>query len=169
MIILGLDPSLCSFGWGVLAVDNNKKLKYIASGTIVTKSDTQMHLRLSEISNEIKNIIKTYNPDVVAAEESFVNKNALSSIKLAYARGAMMSVIGEYKLEFHEYKPNEIKKTLSGVGHADKKQMQYMLKFVIRNAPDIKSFDENDALAVAYTCFVRRSLIIDRDGCVKKN
>jgi crossover junction endodeoxyribonuclease RuvC len=85
-------------------------------------------------------------------EETFVNKNAISSLVLGYARGAVMSLIGKHQLPFHEFKPNTVKKTIVGVGHADKAQVQHMVKLLIKGAVSAKNFDESDALAIAFTC-----------------
>jgi crossover junction endodeoxyribonuclease RuvC len=153
MRILGIDPALTCLGWGVIQLDGSK-INYINSGTIKTKAATKMHLRLANIAENIEQIIDLYKPDAISLEETFVNMNAGSSLKLAYVRGALMAIIGKTDLPFYEYAPNKIKKTIVGAGHAEKEQLKHMVKIIISgNIGDI-SFDESDALAIAYTCLV---------------
>ncbi len=150
MKILGIDPALNRLGWGVIKL-NSPKINYINSGVIKTQSNTPLHLRLSHIVIYIEQIIDSYQPQAIAMEETFININAVSSLKLAYVRGALMSVVGKTQLPFYEYAANKIKKTIVGVGHAEKEQVKHMVKMIISgNIGDI-SFDESDALAVAYT------------------
>ncbi|MEY3197208.1 MAG: Crossover junction endodeoxyribonuclease RuvC, partial [Pseudomonadota bacterium] len=126
MIILGLDPAITKTGWGVIRAENSS-IFYIASGSIVTKSEDLMPRRLSYISDEIHKIIELYNPTIAAMEEIFVNVNPHSSIKLAHARGAIMSEVGKSGIELREFAPNKIKKTITGAGKADKEQVLYMV------------------------------------------
>lgn len=155
MVILGIDPALTKLGWGVVEF-NNSQVNYIDSGIIKSDNKQQIYLRLSYINQQISSIIDKYAPSVVSMEETFININATSSLKLAYVRGVIMSVVGINNLPFYEYKPNHIKKTLAGSGHADKVQIRNMIPLVISGIDNsvIKNFDENDALAIAYTCSV---------------
>lgn len=153
MKILGIDPALANLGWGVIEVIS-PKIRYIASGVLKTKVAEEMHKRLSYITKSLEEVINLHNPDIIAMEETFVNMNAVSSLKLGYVRGAVMSLIGNYDKPFFEYKPNLIKKTVVGVGHAEKHQVEHMVKLIVSGIPDLKTFDEADALAVAYTCSV---------------
>jgi len=152
MIILGIDPALSRLGWGIISSDHSKKLNYIASGIITTKSTELMHKRLAFITSKIEEIILLYKPNVIAMEETFVNMNSVSSLKLGYARGAIMALIGRYNTSFHEFKPNVIKKSVVGFGHAEKGQILQMVKLLLPAAASITSFDEADAIAIAYTC-----------------
>ena len=153
MKILGIDPALTSLGWGLIKL-NPPKINYVASGLVKTKPTELMHKRLYNIVATIENIIETYNPDLIAMEETFINKNATSSLKLGYVRGAIMSLIGKFDKPYFEYTPNLIKKTVVGSGHAEKHQMAHMIKLIISGAHNLKNLDEVDALAVAYTCSV---------------
>lgn len=157
MRILGIDPALATLGWGIINTESSK-FKLIASGIISTKSTELMPKRLADISLAIENIIIQYQPNMVAMEETFVNMNAISSLKLGYARGAIMAIIGKFGLEFRELKPNLIKKTVVGVGHAEKHQILHMVKLLIAGASEITKFDEADAIATAYTCSVHTDL-----------
>lgn len=148
--VLGIDPALTKLGWGVIEL-NAPKIHYINSGVIVTKSSEPIHLRLAHLTAEIQKIIDRYRPDLVAMEETFVNINAISSLKLAYVRGALMAIIGTSGLPYFEFLPNKIKKTLVGVGHAEKNQVKHMVKTIISHIPPEICYDQSDALAVAYT------------------
>jgi len=151
MIILGIDPAIAHIGWGVIFCSSNS-IKYIGSGVIDTDPADELHLRLALISQKIEEVIKTFKPDVAAMEEVFINKNALSSLKLSHARGAIMAVIGRANISLAEFAPNKVKKTLVGNGHAEKEQVVHMINLLLPTAK-ITKFDEADALAVAYTCY----------------
>lgn len=155
MIILGIDPSLTSLGWGIIKTNNS--IKYLASGTINTKPTEAIHKRLALINSVLTKKIIEYQPNIVGMEETFINKNSASSLKLGYARGAVMSLIGGYDIIFQEFTPNVIKKSLTGYGHADKNQMLQMIKLLLPAASKVNNFDEADALAVAYCCWVHSS------------
>lgn len=151
MIILGLDPALGTTGWGIIKASGSS-ISYIASGTIVTKPDEEMPVRLARIIIEIERVIIEFKPQIAAMEEVFVNVNASSSLKLAHARGAIMSVVGKHNIPLKEFAPNRIKKTLVGAGKAEKAQIIYMVNLLMPNAKVTKP-DEADAIAAAYTCF----------------
>ncbi len=151
MIILGLDPALTNTGWGIIKASGSS-ISYIASGTIVTKPDEEMAVRLARIIAEIERVILEFKPQIAAMEEVFVNMNAASSLKLAHARGAIMSIVGKHNIPLKEYAPNKIKKTLVGAGKAEKAQVIYMVNLLMPNAK-VTQADEADAIAAAYTCF----------------
>jgi crossover junction endodeoxyribonuclease RuvC len=151
MKILGIDPGLTKAGWGLIEASGSK-IHYLASGTLKTNANEALSKRLGFLSNSFKNIIETHKPERCSMEEVFINVNALSSIKLCHARGAIMSVIGGCNLPLYEYAPNKIKKTISGAGKADKSQIIYMVNMIVSGA-DIQDPDEADAIATAYTCF----------------
>lgn len=155
MRILGIDPALSCLGWGIIQLDS-PKINYVDSGIVKTRADTELHLRLSNIAGSIEQIIDLYKPQAIAMEETFININAGSSLKLGYVRGALMAVIGKSQLPFYEYAPNNIKKTIVGTGHAQKEQVKHMVKMIISGSTDRICFDEADALAVAYTCLVNQ-------------
>lgn len=158
MKILGIDPALSCLGWGVIQL-NSPKINYIDSGVIKTKPTTDLHLRLSDIAGTIEQIINLHQPQIIAMEETFININAGSSLKLGYVRGALMAIIGKTKLPFYEYAPNKIKKTIVGAGHAQKEQVKHMVKMIISGNTDNIGFDEADALAVAYTCLANQGAL----------
>ncbi len=157
MRILGIDPALSSLGWGVIEL-NSPKIQYIASGTIKTDTKSELHKRLAIISCSIEELIHLHKPNAIAMEETFINTNAVSSLKLGYVRGALMALIGKTNIPYFEYLPNKIKKTIVGVGHAQKEQVKHMVSIVMSDCPKGISFDEADALAIAYTCLVNAKL-----------
>lgn len=157
MRILGIDPALTTLGWGIIEA-HLPKIHFISSGLIKTKAEDELYLRLSEISTKIRSVITQYQPNAVAMEITFLNNNAASSLKLAYVRGAIMSIIGELQISYYEYSPNQIKKTLVGAGHAQKEQLKYMLQMILSGIKTDISLDEADALSTAYTCLVNARL-----------
>ena len=147
MLILGIDPALINTGWGVISYKDNN-LKYIASGTIKISAKNTLDKRLKNINSELQKILDIYKPDICAIEETFVNKNPVSSLKLGHARGAIILTVAMFGIEITEYPANKIKKTVTGAGKADKEQVQAMIKVLLPTA-DCKTHDEADALAVA--------------------
>jgi crossover junction endodeoxyribonuclease RuvC len=146
--IIGLDPGLNHTGWGVIECAGNA-LHYIACGRITTaaKTDT-MGERLVMLYNELNRVIETYHPDEAAVEETFMNKNALSALKLGMARGVVMLAPAHAGLSVAEYSANLVKKSISGYGHADKNQVAIMVKMLLPSA-ELESPDAADALAIA--------------------
>ncbi|ABV74506.1 Holliday junction resolvase [Rickettsia akari str. Hartford] len=155
MIVLGIDPALGSLGWAVVARQLTK-LKYLASGIIKTNSKDEIHNRLACINSTLEKVILEYQPNMAAIEETFVNTNSVTSLKLGYARGAIMSLCGRYNLDIREFKPNTVKKTVTGYGHAEKDQILHMIKLLLPGTSLITNSDEADAIAIAYTCHVMR-------------
>lgn len=155
-MILGIDPSLKSTGWGIITIVSNKPT-YVASGLIRTSTRDLLVTRLGQISLAVQEIMRSYSLEHVAMEEVFINKNFSSSINLVQARGTIMSVIGQCNVNFSEYAPNKIKKTIVGTGAAEKQQVQHMIKLLMSIAKDI-SHDEADALATAYTALTHNNL-----------
>ena len=108
--ILGVDPGLKTTGWGIIDVDGSN-LSYVASGVIETNAKESLPLRLCDLQNGLKEILAKYNPQKGAIEETFVNKNAQSSLKLGHARGALIVTMADFGIVPAEYSPNLIKKS----------------------------------------------------------
>ncbi len=158
MIILGIDPGINCTGWAVIDTFSNKT-SYIASGVIKTDQSMSLDLRLAKICRELIIIVDLHLPQIVAMEEVFINKNPQSSLKLSHARGALMVTIALKGIALKEFAPNQVKKTVVGVGRAEKAQVQHMIKLLIQGAK-FSTPDEADALAVAYTCSVMNNFKI---------
>ena len=147
MIIIGIDPGLIKTGWGVInKIDN--QIKYIASGTIFTDSKLPMSERLLNIYKNVDELIKKYQPENFSIEETFVNNNPVSSLKLGHARGVAILAASMNNIPVFEYSPNLIKKTLTGAGKAEKQQMVAMVKYIFPGI-EIKTEDEADSLCIA--------------------
>jgi len=147
MKIIGIDPGLTKTGVGIIEVKNNQ-LFFVASETIYSSPTDPLVVRLSHFHNTLLEIIKTHQPDEAAIEETFVNMNPVSSLKLGQARGALILTLGICGLKVAEYASTAVKKTVVGVGRADKNQVQTMMKILLPKAT-FKTEDEADALAVA--------------------
>lgn len=149
MRILGLDPSLSSTGWGVIEVNANR-LQYIADGFIPTSPKMPIEERLDIIFNTLSEVIETYQPVEAAIEKTFLNSNPETSLKLSMARGVVILAAGHYHLPLFEFDPTKVKKALVGVGHADKNQVETMVKILLPGCKP-KNNDSSDALAMAIT------------------
>ncbi len=147
MRILGIDPGLVKTGYGIIEVKNNH-FSFIASGTIHTDPKESMVNRLCELHNNLISIINNHCPEESAIEETFVNINPVSSLKLGQARGSLILTLGICNLKVFEYSSTAVKKSVVGVGKAQKKQVQMMIKILLPKS-NCQSEDEADALAVA--------------------
>jgi crossover junction endodeoxyribonuclease RuvC len=148
-IILGIDPGLINTGWGVISLSGNS-LSHIDHGLIKVPTDIDLAERLLLISQNLTEVLSKYNPDECSIEKTFVNNNALSSLKLGHARGAILLTIAKYKIRCFEYAPNQIKKSVVGRGHADKTQIAHMVSILLSKKIEGVS-DVSDALAIAIT------------------
>jgi crossover junction endodeoxyribonuclease RuvC len=147
--ILGLDPGLCNLGWGIVDWDETR-LTFIACGTIKSRSDETMAQRLAALFVGLEEVMLEWTPAEAAVEETFVNGNARSALKLGQARGIALLVPARLGLSVAEYAPNSVKKTVTGAGHAEKAQIRAMIGYLLPKASP-KTADAADALAVAIT------------------
>jgi crossover junction endodeoxyribonuclease RuvC len=147
VIILGLDPGLRRTGWGIVALSGNR-LSYLASGVIDTAAGDPLATRLVALFNGVGAVIAEHRLDTAAVEETFVNRNPASALKLGQARGVVLMAPAAAGLPVHEYAANLVKKTVVGVGHADKEQVGLMVRRLLPTARPA-SHDAADALAVA--------------------
>ncbi len=147
MKIIGIDPGLTKTGVGIIEVKNNL-LTFIASETIYSSPSDPMATRLEHFHQELVKLVKLYQPDEAAIEETFVNMNPTSSLKLGQARGALILSLALCGLKVSEYSATAVKKAIVGVGRAEKTQVQMMIKVLLPKA-GFKTEDEADALAVA--------------------
>lgn len=150
MKILGIDPGTGICGFGVIEIKRNKPI-LVDAGVITTPPHTPLPERLEDIYDSLGEIIKLHHPDVVSIEKLFFMQNITTGISVAEARGVCMLVAKQHKLPIFEYSPNEIKKTMTGYGHADKKQMQEMVRMTLDLKQVPKPDDAADALAAAIT------------------
>jgi crossover junction endodeoxyribonuclease RuvC len=145
--IIGIDPGLRRTGWGVIEAQGNR-LGFVACGTIKPPVSVALSERLLVLHREIAALIEAHRPDEAAIEETFVNAGARSALSLGQARGVALMTPAAAGLAVGEYAANLVKKTVVGTGHADKEQVETMVRTLLPRA-ELNGADEADALAIA--------------------
>ena len=147
MRLIGLDPGLQKTGWGIVE-SNGNRLRHIANGVVKSNSKLSLAERLVELHTGLEDVLAEWQPVSAAVEETFVNKNPASTLKLGQARGIALLVPASHGLLVAEYTPNHVKKAVVGAGHAAKEQVEAMVNILL---PGIKinGPDAADARAVA--------------------
>ena len=148
MKILGIDPGLQKTGWGIIEAEDNR-LRFITCGLIKTDSELTLPERLAQIDLGMQEILTEHKPTDAAIQETFVNMNASSSLKLQCARGVAMVVPARMGIPVHEYAANLVKKSIVGNGHATKDQIEMMVRTLIPTVGRALGADEADAIAIA--------------------
>ncbi|MEM8798784.1 MAG: crossover junction endodeoxyribonuclease RuvC [Pseudomonadota bacterium] len=145
--ILGIDPGLMRTGWGLLEMSGHH-LKHLDNGVITTDSADSLAERLMQLHDGLTAIVADWNPNAAAVEETFVNKNPTSTLKLGQARAIALLVPALAGVKVAEYAPNHVKKAVVGAGHAGKAQIHAMVSMLL---PGVKlnGADAADALALA--------------------
>lgn len=146
MRLLGVDPGLRFTGWGVVDMDGNR-LRHVANG-VLKSGKGELAQRLVRLHQGLGEVVSTYRPDSAAVEETFVNKDGQSTLKLGQARGIALLVPALAGIPVAEYAANSVKKSVVGYGHADKDQIGHMIGVLLPGAL-VESPDAADALAVA--------------------
>ena len=146
MRVIGIDPGLRNLGWGVID-QVGSKTTHVANGVCHSSGD-DLAARLLSLHVQLTAVIAEYQPDTAAVEQTFVNKDGAGTLKLGQARGIAMLVPAQAGLAVGEYAPNKIKKTVVGVGHADKTQVAHMVKMQLPGV-ELAGPDAADALAIA--------------------
>ena len=146
MRVIGLDPGLRRTGWGVVDVEGSR-LSHVANGVCASEG-TDLADRLLSLFDQIEAVVARYAPDQAAVEHTFVNKDAAGTLKLGQARAMSMLVPARAGLPVAEYAPNAVKKAVVGVGHADKGQVDHMVRLMLPGVV-IAGPDSSDALAGA--------------------
>jgi crossover junction endodeoxyribonuclease RuvC len=152
MIILGVDPGTAVTGYGLVKVVNNT-VSWVDCGVIVTGTSMPLYKRLLSIYDGVSEKIAEHAPRRVAVEEAFYGKNVRTTLVLGHARGVIMLAAAKAGCEVSEYSPAEIKKSVTGNGNADKDQVEYMVKMLLKPPVDKMRQDAFDALAVAMCDF----------------
>ncbi len=145
--LLGLDPGLRITGWGIVGSDGNR-LVHVADGAVRTDAGAPMADRLATLYAGLRQVIETHRPDGAAVEETFVNRNPASALKLGQARGIALLAPAVAGIEVAEYSANTVKKSLVGAGHAAKQQVGAMVRMLLPGC-EAATADAADALAVA--------------------
>jgi crossover junction endodeoxyribonuclease RuvC len=147
MRLLGLDPGLQRTGWGVIEVHGNG-LRLLAAGVVVTAAGDDLAARLDALYRGLNAVVRQHRPAAAAVEETVVNRNAGSSLKLGHARGVVLLAAAHAGLAVSEYASKTVKRTVVGTGAADKRQVAMMVRTLLP-ASGALSADAADALAVA--------------------
>jgi len=145
-IVLGIDPSMCRTGWGVIKADN---MTHIAHGVIKIKSTLRSEQRLANLANELELIIKFHNPDIICIEETFCGINPMTTLRLGFAFGCILTVCGKLNLPVFKYATRLVKQTITETGAATKDMV--LAKVLELLKVEVNNFDSSDALAVAIT------------------
>lgn len=156
--ILGLDPGLRHTGWGLISVTGNV-ISYLNGGVIKPPTkETSLSLRLLALHQALYAVLEKTAPDEAVVEETFMNNNPASAIKLGMARGIVLMAPSQFGVPVFEYTANVIKKSVVGSGHADKQQVAHMVKRLLPTSPETLSADASDALAIALCHVHHRNL-----------
>lgn len=147
--ILGIDPGLRATGWGVVELSRGK-LFHLANGTVKTQSGDSLAARLVTLEAGLLEIVARMTPTMAAVEKTFVNRDGAATLKLGQARAIALLVPARAGLDVAEYAPNEVKKIVTGAGHADKRQIAKMVRMLLPKAV-FDSEHSTDALAIAIT------------------
>lgn len=145
--LLGIDPGLRHTGWGIIDVAGNR-LSHVADGAVHSDDGSPLAQRLCQLHDALTAVLDRYRPDEAAVEETFVNTNAVSTLKLGQARAVALLVPAQAGLPVAEYANNMVKKAVVGQGRADKTQVQTMVRMLLPGC-EIGTPDAADALAVA--------------------
>ena len=146
MRVLGIDPGLRNLGWGVIEM-RGPRLSHVANGVCHSAGD-DLAARLLSLHAQLAEVLARLTPDCAAVEQTFVNKDAVATLKLGHARAIALLVPAQAGLSVGEYAPNAVKKTVVGVGKAAKEQVQHMVRMQLPGV-QLAGPDAADALAVA--------------------
>jgi crossover junction endodeoxyribonuclease RuvC len=160
MRVLGIDPGLRNMGWGVIDVVGSR-ITHVANG-ICHSSGDDLASRLLTLYDQMTEVVALWVPETAAVEQTFVNKDAVGTLKLGQARAIALLVPAQTGITVAEYAPNKIKKTVVGVGHADKVQIDHMVRLQLPGV-QIAGPDAADALAIAL-CHAHYARSADRLG-----
>ncbi len=147
-LILGIDPGIADTGYGLIRIENNK-LTCLTYGSIKTSAKTELGDRLEIINLKLAALIKKYKPDLIAIEELFFCNNAKTALIVGQARGVVVLTAKLNKINSVEFTPYQVKQAVSAYGHADKNQVQKMVKLILNLKELPKPDDAADALAIA--------------------
>lgn len=146
MIILGIDPGYAIVGYGVIDTDGMRPISY---GAIRTEAGVPIEDRLSEIYDNMTELLRTFRPDHVAIEKLYFNTNEKTAINVSQARGVIVLACVKCGVKVHEYTPLQVKMSVVGYGRAEKSQIMDMTKRLLGLRKTPRPDDAADALAIA--------------------
>jgi len=147
--IIGIDPGLARVGYGIIEIENEKKI-LLDCGVIETGKDKKEEDRLYEIFKDLNELINHWNPTSAAVEKFFFYRSS-TTVSVLQARGVIMMVLASKKIHISEYSPAQIKLTISGSGKASKKEVLDAVMYNLKLKKTPKPDDAADALAIALT------------------
>ncbi len=150
MKILGIDPGLARVGYGVIEAINNEK-RMLDCGIIQTNKNLKEGDRMVEISDDLSELIKKWEPDIAAIEKFFFYRSS-TTISVVQARGVLVMTLARHKVPFVEFAPMQIKLTVAGSGKASKSEVLACVMQELRLNTPPRPDDASDALAIALTC-----------------
>ena len=148
MRILGIDPGVATVGFGVIEAQAGRQ-QMIQYGAITTPAGQPLAARLVQIAQDMETLITQFQPDEMSIEELFFSKNITTGIAVAHGRGVILCTAEKMGVPIYEYTPMQIKLAVTGNGHADKKQVQQMVKLLLNLKTVPKPDDAADALGAA--------------------
>ena len=149
MIVLGIDPSSTSTGYGVVE-RGSRQHRYVDCGCLRPPSSASLGDRLVFLFDRLGQVLDDAKPDEVALESSFYGRDADAAARLGESRGVIRLAVRRANLVAAEYAPAQVKKAVVGTGQATKEQVQYMVTRLLQMSEPPRSLDASDALAVAF-------------------
>jgi crossover junction endodeoxyribonuclease RuvC len=148
MIILGIDPGVATIGFGLIRAERgqNELLQY---GVITTPAGQPLAHRLLQISQDMDQLLDTFQPDELAIEELFFSTNITTGIAVAHGRGVLLLSAEKHGVPIYEYTPIQVKQAVAGYGKATKKQVMLMTQKLLKMDQIPRPDDAADALAIA--------------------
>ncbi len=148
---IGIDPGTATTGYGLVRLEEDGALTAVAFGTILTSKESSLQARLSELYDQLQEVLRKYKPDTAAVEKLFFQKNTTTAMAVGQARGVVLLALNQAGVDLSEYTPNEVKQAVAGYGSADKHQVQEMVRVLLGLDSIPKPDDAADALAIAIT------------------
>jgi crossover junction endodeoxyribonuclease RuvC len=149
MRALGIDPGTATLGWGVVEDDGSGGVRLVDYGVITTSKDLPLGERLRLLFDGVNDILARYRPDTAGVEELFFSRNVSTAISVSHARGVVLLSLARAGIPVEEYRPMAVKLGVTGYGHADKAQIQEMVRLQLGLERIPKPDDAADALAIA--------------------
>jgi crossover junction endodeoxyribonuclease RuvC len=161
MRTLGIDPGTAIMGWGIVEEDGQGGLRCVDYGALTTAKELALPQRLQLLHRGLVALIQQYQPATAGIEELFFSKNVTTALAVGHARGVALLALADANIPTQEYRPMAVKQAVAGYGHADKKQMQAMVRLTLGLDTIPKPDDAADALAIAI-CHAYTSPILER-------
>lgn len=158
MRVIGIDPGTGRMGWAIVEREKGKE-KLIECGCLETPAHTPLPIRLEKIHTFLTEIIIKHKPESASIEDLFFAKNKKTVMAVGAARGVIILACKQAKLDINLYTPLQIKSSITGYGQADKKQIQFMVKNILKLKDVPKPDDAADAVAAALTHLSRISSV----------